>query len=1411
VLSVDPSVPTVTLTDASTGEAATTLAPDDPEVALDAFTLATSTGTVTPSSITVTMPAGSAALIGALTLENTSACNQATPYGTINNPASDAPSFTTFTGFTLGTSVSNLWVCVKPKTHAAMAAPPGTQVAVTGRITAVAATGYVTNGTDAVSAARTIDNLSPTPAISGLTGTVDYGSVVVGWTGEPTDPDYTTGGEVVVLRKAGSAPTEVPVEGTNYAGGETIGTATVACVAAPGAGQCTANGLSSASNYYFVAFARDVRLNYSVASGSAGPYTPLPPVAPLTTGTVTAIANSATQVTVTASFTGDAGGTPNSSTAVERSLASSGPWTVVTGCEALAGPTPRTCVDTTVSQLTTYYYRVTFTDPDGVIGFNPQIVSVTTPRSSYVLTVSGTAATGTTPAPGTAGVVVGRISLQTTTGAGPVKVTALRIQNTGTAVAGDDIAAVQVYADNGSIGSLDAADVLLGTTLWDGSRWVLQGLSYDVFTGIQNLLVTMAVSTGATNGRTFRTSLAAADVLVVAPDTVVGSYASATGANITATGLVQEGDPATNSTKPLVYILNPSNGGTVTGSFRLQVKVWDPNGIASVTNLQVSNDNGATWTWMTISPSAQKSPNSSAYDADTTNAAIYDVTATGLAPGTYSLKARASDDAGASWVMSGTVLVKSVATPGGDGNLLVRDNSSQLCTDCHAGLKTHSSQNTSRGHGQWATNCRDCHTPHSTTNIALVRTQITPPQATTVPQPTKAVKFSTRVGDSGSSAVATASFTNSDNSGPCQVCHTRTQNPGTLAARWQNGGNADTHFDAASGTAACTGCHPHNQGFKGVESSGGAVDPVSFGKCSSCHATTFGVMSAASGSRHAIGSVIGTNDSYLDSGVTWGSPLANTAASARSCVNMCHQDHVHNPVGGTSHSFNDHADATSSVTRAVTRNASGNITAGTPAATDFNATATNGGLCISCHRNPVDSGATPARPAIAKAAYDVSAHDFTSTAAPAYSWQFTMHDGTQFARNCTKCHASRTEGTTPTKGGGITAVHGTSDPFLLAGSKNPSGSAAGFVCYNCHGSAASPADGAQGNRSNKNIQDQIAKTSNHPSNADAVHDGVAEFNNASFGVFNAVARHSSCMDCHDSHEARAGTHAVTTNLAGPPLEGAWGAQFVANAAFWNVTGTINFAKKVIVAGTDVEATLCFKCHSSYYGTLPTSPSGGYAETDTAREFNPGNVGNFAGSWASGETAGGFHPVLASAGTNLGAINMANLVTTNFAWRTTGARNLMTCTDCHESNATADPNGPHGSTAGFILRGPNTAWNNTLVATTTSMPAGTFCANCHSDTWANSRFPSSDSHTSRSQHRVACQNCHARIPHGGPRPGILVAPAGAAAGVGGSISGWDTASPYSNPGAGSRLYIVSYPGSNGVTWSQGNCGCNGTGH
>jgi hypothetical protein len=824
---------------------------------------------------------------------------------------------------------------------------------------------------------------------------------------------------------------------------------------------------------------------------------------------------------------------------------------------------------------------------------------------------------------------------------------------------------------------------------------------------------------------------------------------------------------------PTVIFQSPAMDAVVGGIERFKVEVSDQDGLAATNPVKWGLDGG---------PISSVATSNSNYDCGE-NCAIYefDVDTTVLANGAHTVSVEVADAVGNVGVLTRTVVVaNSGSQAAGNGMLLRRTHGSQSCIDCH-NLETHSSHSTGTKYGNWAVDCLICHTPHQTRNIYLVRESLQTPNSGTG---TVDFREDDSVGGTNPQWSYLGDYSGAGNSpyddGICEVCHTQT-------SHYRNDNSGGDHSHNAG--TRCIGCHPHSSGFSAGdgESAGGA-------NCSGCHPQIWQGMNGdvAKTSRHAIGNVAGVNDTFADSGVSWVNPLSSVAVGDRSCVNMCHPDHVHNAVGGATHDFNVHEDASTGSARQVTRGGGGAIVSGTPARTDFNGGAANDGSCVSCHKNPIAG----TRPSINGGAYDASAHDFVSTTvgASTFDWTYTLHDGSTFDRNCTKCHAedsSPDDSTIP-----FSAVHFSDNPLLLSGTVNPAGSPASFQCYACHGNGTVGAD-----LSGKDIASQIAKSNNHPADDDNVHDSVGEEAGAAFGnQLGGAARHANCLDCHNTHEVKGGTHATPGNKAGPPLEGAWGAQLSSSPGFWAAPTAGNFTKKTIVAGTDAEATLCFKCHSSYYGTLPTSPSGGYQETDTAREFNPNNTGNWAPAWSSGETAGSFHPVLASAGNNLGA-------TSNIKspWTRTS---LMTCSDCHESNSTADPNGPHGSTAGFILKGPNTLWNANLASSTAGMPNGTFCINCHNQNFTNSRFPGEKGHTFKNHNTskglaISCFNCHSPIPHGTARPGLLVTPRSE------SVGGLQLtdASPYLRLPAGNLGFqINSYPADNTTDWSKDDCSC-----
>ncbi|RMF80850.1 MAG: cytochrome C, partial [Nitrospirae bacterium] len=83
---------------------------------------------------------------------------------------------------------------------------------------------------------------------------------------------------------------------------------------------------------------------------------------------------------------------------------------------------------------------------------------------------------------------------------------------------------------------------------------------------------------------------------------------------------------------------------------------------------------------------------------------------------------------------------------------------------------------------------------------------------------------------------------------------------------------------------------------------------------------------------------------------------------------------------------------------------------------------------------------------------------------------------------------------------------------------------------------------------------------------------------------------------------------------------------------------------------------------------------------------------------------------------------------------------MMCSDCHDNDDTAAAaiQGPHGSAAQFLLRGPNTAWPNLQPNQYNS----SFCANCHNS--ANNVHSKGD----HNKGGVYCYSCHIVIPHGG---------------------------------------------------------------
>ncbi len=265
----------------------TIIAPSGPITDLDAFTLTTTEGTDTVTAVTVTLgPAGAFNNIAQVDITDNANLARCTA---VTNPASNTIVFNTCTsngGIPVTTGVTTYKVRITPKTHANMAVPPGAQYATTGTVTAFTSTN-TQGGTDSSSATVTVDNLSPNGGTS-VSGSPEDTANTLNWTTSSSADFDTTNGSVVLRWTSASAGAEVPVEGNSaYVAGNTIGTATVACVISSavstaetkidgtgGSVGCTTTALTNGQAYTYKVFQRDTRGNYDVGV-LIGTFTPI--------------------------------------------------------------------------------------------------------------------------------------------------------------------------------------------------------------------------------------------------------------------------------------------------------------------------------------------------------------------------------------------------------------------------------------------------------------------------------------------------------------------------------------------------------------------------------------------------------------------------------------------------------------------------------------------------------------------------------------------------------------------------------------------------------------------------------------------------------------------------------------------------------------------------------------------------------------------------------------------------------------------------------------------------------------------------------------------------------------------------------------------------------------------------------
>lgn len=262
-----------------TDPAAATIAPGAAATDVNLFTLQTSSGTETVSSVTVNLSTNSGT--GLLTITD----NAGAVLGSTASPAMGSNTISV-SGMTATTTLTNFKVRVTPLTHALMPVPPGALYAITAPVTAWGGTNAHL-GSDTNTNALTIDNLSPASAtlVSGSLGSLQN---TLNWKSSVSADFASTGGSVIYRWAAASAGSEVPVEGSTPTLGSTNGTATVACVVSSATstalskidglggstGECTTTALSAGTTYTYKVFQKDSSGNYDtgVSIGSFAPY-----------------------------------------------------------------------------------------------------------------------------------------------------------------------------------------------------------------------------------------------------------------------------------------------------------------------------------------------------------------------------------------------------------------------------------------------------------------------------------------------------------------------------------------------------------------------------------------------------------------------------------------------------------------------------------------------------------------------------------------------------------------------------------------------------------------------------------------------------------------------------------------------------------------------------------------------------------------------------------------------------------------------------------------------------------------------------------------------------------------------------------------------------------------------------------
>jgi len=191
--------------------------------------------------------------------------------------------------------------------------------------------------------------------------------------------------------------TDVPVEGTTYSVGNTIGSSTVACVVASPGTSCVDTGLANGTAYHYKIFTKDTRGNYSSAGAvpTGSPATPVAdPIAPADTIDLIVTASTSSAITLSWTAPGDDGTSGTATTYDVRystSPITSGNWGSATQATGEPSPsaagTAETFQATGLSGSTTYYFALkTLDESSNSSGLSNNAVG-TTQASGTTLTL----------------------------------------------------------------------------------------------------------------------------------------------------------------------------------------------------------------------------------------------------------------------------------------------------------------------------------------------------------------------------------------------------------------------------------------------------------------------------------------------------------------------------------------------------------------------------------------------------------------------------------------------------------------------------------------------------------------------------------------------------------------------------------------------------------------------------------------------------------------------------------------------------------------------------------------------------------------------------------------------------------------------------------------------------------------